>query len=190
MDKPLTPPQIRDADLPRSLRGFDIDATRGLLASAAAALASATRERDDLRNRVEQLSEQAARNPTDAERLGAVLLTAKRAADDLLAKANQEAAEIRAGADELRADAERRRDDLFARARTEADGLVREAAVSVELLGQEADKLRRSISMHRQELVTFLRTALEQLDGVESLGSAVAEPPRLDGELLAQLPTE
>ena len=51
MAKPLTPPQIRDVELPRSLRGYDVDATRGLLANAAAALAAVTRERDDLRKR-------------------------------------------------------------------------------------------------------------------------------------------
>ena len=53
MAKPLTPPQIRDAELPRSLRGFDVDATRELLANVAGTLAAVTRERDDLRKQVE-----------------------------------------------------------------------------------------------------------------------------------------
>lgn len=190
MSKPLTPPQIRDAELPRALRGFDVDATRGLLADAAGALGAVTRERDDLRKQVEELSVQASRNPTDAERLGAVLLTAKRAGDDLLAKAADDAAEIRAAAEKIRADAERQRDELIVRARAKADVMVRDAGAAVESLGHEAEELRRSISAHREEFVAFLRSALEQLDGVESLRPDVPEPRGLDGELLAQLPSE
>ena len=163
------------------LRGFDIDATRGLLAEAAGALSAVTRERDDLRKQVEELSAQAARNPTDAERLGAVLLTAKRAGDDLIAKAAEEAAEIRAGAERLQADAESRRDALLAQARSEADAMVQQAASTVDALGHEADELRRAIAAHRQEFVAFLRSALEQLDGVESLRPAAPEPAGLDG---------
>ena len=87
MAKPLTPPQIRDAELPRALRGFDVEATRAVLADAASALSAVTRERDDLRKQVDELGAQASRNPTDAEQLGAVLLTAKRAGDELIAKA-------------------------------------------------------------------------------------------------------
>ncbi len=189
MAKPLTPPQIRDAELPRALRGFDVEATRGLLAEVAGALTAVTRERDDLRKQVEELSVQAARNPTDAEQLGAVLLTAKRAGDDLIAKATEEAVEIRSEAERLLADAERQQAGLLAEARARADALVREAAATVDSLGQEAEELRRSISAHREEFIAFLRSALEQLEGVESLAPA-AEPAGLDGELLAQLPAQ
>lgn len=196
MAKPLTPPQIRDAELPRSLRGFDVDATRGLLANVAGALAAVTRERDDLRKQVEALSVQASQNPTDAERLGAVLLTAKRAGEDLVAKAADEAEEIRAGAEQMRAEVETERAELAGRARAEADAMVGEAAATVESLKREAEELRHSIAARRQELVTFLQSALDQLEEVESARPAVAEPTEptqstgLDGELLAQIPSE
>ncbi len=196
MAKPLTPPQIRDAELPRSLRGYDVDATRELLASVAGALAGVTRERDDLRKQVEGLTVEASENPTDAERLGAVLLTAKRAADDLVAKAAGEAEEIRAGTEQMRAEVESERAELSARARAEADALIREAAAKVESLEREAEELQESIAARRQELVTFLQSALDQLEEVESVSPAVAEPTEptqstgLDGELLAQLPSE
>ena len=196
MAKPLTPPQIRDAELPRSLRGFDVDATRELLANVAGTLAAVTRERDDLRKQVEALSVQASENPTDAERLGAVLLMAKHTGDDLVAKATEEAAEIRAGSEQMRAEVERERAELAAKARAEADAMVSEAAATVESLGREAEELRRSIAARRQELVAFLQSALQELEDVESVGPAVAEPPEptqatgLDGELLAQLPSE
>ena len=189
MAKPLTPPQIRDAELPRALRGFDVHATRGLLADAAAALSAVTRERDDLHKQVEELSVRASQNPTDAERLGAVLLTAKRAADELIAKAEEDAASIRTDAELAQADAERKRNELFVQARAQADELVKDAAAKVESLGREAEEQRRSISAHREEFVAFLRSALEQLESVESLRSKVA-PRDLDGELLAQLPSE
>lgn len=195
MAKPLTPPQIRDAELPRSLRGFDVDATRGLLANVAGALAAVTRERDDLRKQVDALSVQASQNPTDAERLGAVLLTAKRAGEDLVAKATDEAAEIRADSEQMRAEVEIERVELLARVRAEADTMVREAATTVEALKREAEELRQSIAARRQELATFLQSALDQLQEVESERPAVeaAEPTQttgLDGELLAQIPTE
>ncbi len=189
MAKPLTPPQIRDAELPRALRGFDVHATRGLLADAAAALSAVTRERDDLHKQVEELSVRASQNPTDAERLGAVLLTAKRAADELIVKAEEDAARIRADAELAQADAERKRNELFVQARAQADELVKDAAAKVESLGREAEEQRRSISAHREEFIAFLRSALEQLESVESLRSKVA-PRDLDGELLAQLPSE
>lgn len=188
--QPLTPPQIRDADLPRALRGFDVTATRSLLADAASALSALTRERDDLRARVEELAAVASRNPTDAEQLGAVLLTAKRAGEDLIAKATEEAATVRDVAEKLRADARRDREQILAQARAEADGMVRDAGAAAEALRQEAEELRHSTSAHREQFATFLRAAIAQLDGVETLGPQNAEPPRLDGELLRQLPSE
>jgi len=189
MAKPLTPPQIRDAELPRALRGFEVEATRSLLADAASALSAVTRERDDLRKQVEELGEQAARNPTDAEQLGAVLLTAKRAGDELIAKAAEDAAEIRAEAEQARVDAEKQRTSLLVQAQAQADDLVREGAATAQSLAQEAEELRHSIGVHRQEFVTFLRSALNQLENVESARPAVAETGDLDGELLAQLPS-
>ncbi len=190
MAKPLTPPQIRDAELPRSLRGFEVDATRALLADAASALSAVTRERDDLRKQVDELGAQASRNPTDAEQLGAVLLTAKRAGDELIAKASEDAAEIRAEAERKDVEAEKQRTSLLVQAQAEADELVREGAATAQSLAQEAEGLQHSIAVHRQEFVTFLRSALNQLESVESARPAVAETGDLSGELLAQLPSE
>lgn len=189
MAKPLTPPQIRDAELPRALRGFDVEATRAVLADAASALSAVTRERDDLRKQVDELGAQASRNPTDAEQLGAVLLTAKRAGDELIAKASEDAAAIRAEAEQTLVDAEKQRTSILVQAQAQADDLVREGAATAQSLDQEAEELRHSITVHRQEFVTFLRSALNQLEHVESARPAVAETGDLDGELLAQLPS-
>ena len=99
-----------------------------------------------------------------------MLLTAKRAGDDLVAKAAEEAEEIRADAEQMRAEVESERIELSARARAEADALVGEAAAKVESLAREAEELRRSIAARRQELVAFLQSALHQLEDVESVG--------------------
>jgi cell division septum initiation protein DivIVA len=184
MTRPLTPQQIQNAELPRSLRGFDVQVTRNLLARAAESLSAVARERDDLRQRLATLSEQASVVPTDAETIGAVLLTAKRAADELLTNASQKAAAIRAAA-------ETERTEMLAQARAQADALSSDAAATLAALRNEDESLRRSISANREEFVTFLRSALEQLDRVESVSHAMPAPQTgLDGELLAQLPTE
>jgi cell division septum initiation protein DivIVA len=184
MTRSLTPQQIQNAELPRSLRGFDVEVTRNLLARAAESLSAAVRERDDLRQQLAALVAQTPVIPTDAETIGAVLLTAKRAADELLTDASQKAAAIRA-------DAETERTEMLAQARAQADALSSDAAATLTALRDEDESLRRSISANREEFVTFLRSALEQLERVESVGHArPAAQPGLDGELLAQLPTE
>jgi cell division septum initiation protein DivIVA len=183
MNSHLTPQQIRDADLPTSRRGFDEGATRGLLVAAAAALSAAVRERDDLLKQVAELSKQVAENPTDAETIGAVLMVAHRAAEDLLAKAAEEAAEIHAGG-------ERQRDELLVQARGQIEALVADAGAGIQALRDEDASLRRSISTYRQELAHFLRSSLAQLEEVDSFGPQPTEPRALDGELFLQLPSE
>jgi cell division septum initiation protein DivIVA len=177
-----TPQEIREAELPKALRGFDEDATRQLLGEAAASLTAASRERDDLRRQVEELQKTVSASPSEAELIGRVLLTANHVAEDLLEKARAEAASIRR-------DAEAQRDDLFERAQLQADARVAEANARVEVLRAEDASLQRSISEHRQELVTFLRGALDRLDELHPLAGKTAEQG-LDGALLAQLPSE
>lgn len=168
-------------DFPRARRGFDEAATRGFLADAARVLGDVTRERDELQRQVDELSKHAAQHPTDAERIGDVLMAAHRACEDLLARATDEAAHIRATADS-------ERDDLFIRAQVHANAMVAEAATAVEALRHEDEELRRAIGICRRELVLFLQSSLAQLEEVESFGPAV--PKELDGELLLRLPTE
>jgi cell division septum initiation protein DivIVA len=182
MARRLTPQQIEHAELPRAFRGFDSDATRGILSAAASSLGAMTRERDDLQKQVDDLTK-AAEGPTDAERLGAVLLTAKRMADNLLAQATEESAA-------LRASAETECETLIARARYQAERIEVEATERLEAARREDVELRRSISAHREEFATFLRSAIAQLEGGESSMPSAVEPTELDGDLLAQLPSE
>lgn len=182
MQKPLTPQQLWDVELPRSRRGYDELATRKVLAEAAAALSAMIQERDDLRRKVEELRRRPVETTTDAETIGAVLVTAKGVADDLVAQAKEEAAAIRA-------EAESKRDEIYDRTRAEAEAKMSEAVAGLEALRREDAELRHSISMHHQEFVTFLKSALAQLEGVESF-TAGAEPAELHGALLSRLSSE
>ena len=78
----------------------------------------------------------------------------------------------------------------FVQAQDDADALATDAAASVESLKHEEERLRHSLATYRQEVVLFLRAALEQLDGIEALDRSRAEAPKLDGELLTRLPSE
>jgi cell division septum initiation protein DivIVA len=197
-----TPQQIRSAELPRALRGFDEEATRNLLDDAAGALATAIRERDDLQRRVEPLQRrveelsagaEAPETPTQAEAIGKVLLTANQLAEELVAKATDEAAAIRR-------DAETARDDLLARARSEAEELLGQALTeadaraatatrTVEALKEKEEALRRSIAKHHEELVAFLRGALAQLADFEQLNPGASDSAGLDDQLLSRVPS-
>jgi cell division septum initiation protein DivIVA len=182
MDRPLTPQQLWDVELPHSRRGFDETATRKILTEAAGALSSMTRERDDLRKEVEELRQRLSDTPANAETIGAVLVTAKGVADELVAQAKEEAAAIRARA-------ESKRDEIYARAQAEAETKMSDAAAGIEALRQQDAELRGSIYVHRKEFAAFLQSALDQLDGVESF-TAGPEATGLDGELLARLSPE
>jgi cell division initiation protein len=167
-----TPEQILATELPRARRGFEETATRRLLVEVATSLSAMTRERDDLRKRVNELDEQISKDPNSAEALGTVILSANRAAEDLVLKATDEAA------------------TLLAEAELRAEKVVSEATASVESLRASEESLRHSIAERRQELVTFLQSAVEQLDAFGTLSPMPAEEHDLDGDLLSRLPAE
>jgi cell division septum initiation protein DivIVA len=172
--------QIRNAELPRARRGYEEEATRRLLSDAARALDQATSERDELRKQIEQLTRTVEEKSTDAETIGAVLMTAQGVADDLVAKATAEASEIRERA-------QLERDELLVEARGEAEANAAQATAGLESLRAEDEAMRRSISARRQELAGFLRGALAQLDALEGLAPPELE---LDGALLDRLPSD
>jgi cell division septum initiation protein DivIVA len=167
-----TPEQILATELPRARKGFEETATRRLLVEAATSLSAATRERDDLRRRVLELNEQISADPNSPESVGTVILTANRAAEDLILAATDEAA------------------TLLAQAEVQAEAVVAEATASVESLRTAEASLRHSIAERRQELISFLQSAVGQLDAFGPLASLPAEEPDLDGELLSRLQAE
>ncbi|MGH3002410.1 MAG: DivIVA domain-containing protein [Gaiellaceae bacterium] len=176
-----TPQEIRDAELPKARRGFDETATRELLAEAAAGLTAANRERDDLQRQVDELKKTVAESPTEAELIGRVLLTANHVAEDLVEKAREEAEKIRQSA-------ETRQREVVELAQLHADAQLTELTARIESLRGEEALLQRSIAAHRNELVTFLRSALQQLDGLEPPRPQQVSTAGLEGDLLSQLP--
>lgn len=144
----LTPQEIRDAQLPRSLRGYEEGATRRLLGDVAAAYERSVNqcdelrrqldeqeagridpeehefleaERDELRDRVNELTKAAKSGGGDAEKVAAERdkLVAER--DGLAAERDELTAardEIAAERDELRKRADKLAKDLAARERT------------------------------------------------------------------------
>ena len=180
---PMTPHQVKNAELPRGFRGFDEAATRQHLMAAAAELTRVLAECERLQKQVDALKQADVTDPTSAESLGSVLLTAKRAADDLLADATVDAARIREAA-------ERERMELVARTRIDADAQVAEATARLGTVRAEEQSLRAAVAAQREELAIFLRAAARQLASLEELSAGTAGRADLDDQLLAQLPSE
>jgi cell division septum initiation protein DivIVA len=161
-----TPEELLKADLPRSFRGFDENATADLIERAAAALSEALAERDALQAKVAELEQNGASPATavgghsraELEQVGSALLTAHRAAERLLADAKQEAdALTEAGTAEVQELARRAEQEIALR-RSEAERRIE------ELQAQET-QLLEAIALRCQELATFVRQAFDQLLG-------------------------
>jgi cell division septum initiation protein DivIVA len=143
---PMSDPNaIRNASLPKSLRGFDEAATRKLLDDVGGVVESLAAEREQLRRQVETLQTevlQAQIGPVsggDAESpevLGNAILAAKRAGEQLVAAAQEEANQI------------------VAAARGEADRLIEDArAFGADLrheLEQERERIQRERADHER----------------------------------------
>jgi cell division initiation protein len=165
---PLTPHEIRQRELPRSLRGYREAETRQLIEEAAAAYDAALAE-------LERARESASRRESDDEAIVNALLTAERAAEETVAEAKQEAAailaEARATAEKMTAEAKAARDELVPehesmveQARAEA-ALIRSATErQVEGLRQEQQRLHASIESMRERFITLVEAALARLE--------------------------
>src|SRR4026208_2051143 len=93
----LTPVEIRHITLPRRPLGYERRATDELLADVAASFEHVWRERADLRDELEELESELARQKELEQALRNTLLSAERMADDMRAQARPAAAVIVAG---------------------------------------------------------------------------------------------
>jgi cell division septum initiation protein DivIVA len=168
------PKQIRDAPLPHSFRGFDEDATRGLLDRVARAHQALLVECERLRAelalvRAEQHS--VPRQPvSEADEAGAMtemLLAAKRTADQIVDSANRKAGE-------LLASAERERGEILDNATKDAESRSAGLRAEVESLSRERDWLHNMIAQERGAFTEVLQRALRELDRPS------VEPPQVD----------
>ena len=188
----IRPSAIRNASLPKSLRGFDENATRKLLGEVAAVVESLTAERENLRRQVETLQAANSYEPTEAalepaespEALGSAILAAKRAGEELIAAAQEEANRILAAA---AAEAERLAED----ARASMNDAERELAQDRATLERQRADHERTVSewsanveAEREETVLRARAEAESLlaaheDRVSELRQEADEVSRL-----------
>lgn len=153
--KHITPEQIRDASLPKSLRGFDETATRELLADVAATVKQLTSERDELRRQLDETSSPSA-DSVDPLAIGNALLTAQRAGEALVAEAQEAAARIAA-------DAQEKADGLVEQARRTAAEIEQQHGERRAELEREHDRLRDELGGLQASVDAERRMALARV---------------------------
>jgi chromosome segregation protein len=185
---------LREAELRRAVRGVDREQVRELLDQAADLLASAVREQKELRRELERLQ---AANDDDA--IAKALVTATRTAEEIVARAREEAASITAEAEtqtaalleqaaavveqreqeaaaareqyELEAAAARKRlEEEHESVRAEAEAALAGARRELAHLEEEEVRLRALMAETERRFVEIARAALEELERLGSGG--------------------
>ncbi|HXV96145.1 MAG TPA: DivIVA domain-containing protein [Gaiellaceae bacterium] len=143
----LTPVEIRHVRIGRRPLGYERPGVDRLLDDIAASYEDVWRDRADLRDEIERLEGELQRQREIEEALRNTLLSAERMADELRARAHQEA-------------------DLIVE---EARARAREIAASAEAEEQRVrDEIRRLRALEtdvRAEFRAFLTSSLERLEG-------------------------
>jgi cell division initiation protein len=143
----LTPVEIRHVELGRRLLGYDCKATDKLLADVASSFEQVWRERADLRDEIEELESELARQKEIEGALRNTLLSAERMADDVRGHARREA------------------DVIVSEARSTARDIVSGAENERERIQSEIRRLRTLEVDVRAEYRAFLVAALDRLEG-------------------------
>jgi cell division initiation protein len=143
----LTPVEIRHVKLGRRLFGYDRKATDRLLEDIVASFEEVWRERADLRDEIEELEGELARQKEIEGALRNTLLSAERMADDVRGHARREA------------------DVIVAEARSTARDIVSGAENERERIHGEIRRLRTLEVDVRSEYRAFLVAALDRLEG-------------------------
>jgi cell division initiation protein len=143
----LTPVEIRHLHLGRRLLGYDRQATDRVLEEIAASFEDVWRERADLRDENERLESELSRQREIEEALRSTLLSAERLADELRARAHQEA------------------DLIVEEARVRAREIGGKAEAERERVHAEIKRLRSLEIDVRADYRAFLLAALERLEG-------------------------
>ena len=168
---PLTAQQIRDAELPRSLRGYEEAATRPLLGELAAAYDQSVNQCDELRRKVEEL-ESAHIDPEKH----ALVVAERDALSQRIGQLDAESAKSSADMDALLAE----RDGLRKRADELAAELTEQERTATP---NERDELRQRVEELEQALAGY--TESEQ-----ALTRALVAASRAGEELVKEAETE
>jgi cell division initiation protein len=143
----LTPVEIRHVKLGRRPLGYDRKATDDVLADIVTSFEQVWRERADLRDEIEELEAELARQKEIEGVLRNTLISAERMADDVRTQARREA------------------DVIIAEARASARDIVSGAGAERERIHGEIRRLRALEVDVRAEYRAFLASALERLEG-------------------------
>jgi cell division initiation protein len=143
----LTPVEIRHVKLGRGLFGYDRTETDRLLADIVTSFEQVWRERADLRDEMEELEAELARQKEIEGALRNTLISAERMADDVRTQARREA------------------DVIIAEARASARDIVSGAENERERVHSEVRRLRTLEVDVRADYRAFLVSALDRLEG-------------------------
>lgn len=148
----LTPVEIRHVKLGRRPLGYERAAVEHLLEEVASSFEDVWRERADLRDEIERLESELHRQREIEEALRSTLLSAERMADELRARAHQEA------------------DLIVEEARARARDVAAAAESEHERTRSEIRRLQALEADVRAEYRAFLSAALERLEGDAAAG--------------------
>jgi cell division initiation protein len=143
----LTPVEIRHVKLGRRLFGYERGGTDSLLAEIVTSFEEVWRERADLRDEIEELGGELARQKEIEGALRNTLISAERMAEDVRGQARREA------------------DVIIAEARSVARSVVSGAETERERIHREIRRLRTLEVDVRADYRAFLVAALDRLEG-------------------------
>lgn len=184
--------RFRGVELRRAVRGVDAEQARELLGEAAELLAAAGREQSELRRELERI-----RAANDEEAIAKALLTATRAADEVVAEAHEQAGRITTDAEaqaaklleQVTAQTQKREQETEAArkqfeqelaatrkahekelesARAGANAALANAREELERLEKHADQLRSLVADLERRIVEIAEGALEELAAFEA----------------------
>jgi cell division initiation protein len=156
----IAPSEVQDQELKGRLRGYNRGAVEKLLHDVVTSYEQVWRERDDLRDRVEQLEKELAPLREAERHLSESLITAERAAAEVRAQAAREA------------------DELLAQARVDGEARQSETKAEQGRLKNEIDRLEMVERELQASLRAFLLAGLELVEDREAAPSApVVEAP-------------
>ena len=144
----LTPVEIRHVKIGRRPLGYERPSVDRLLDDIASSYEDVWRDRADLRDEIEQLDSELQRQREAEEALRNTLLSAERMADELRARAHQEA------------------DLIVEEARAKAREIAASAEAEEQRVRDEIRRLRVLETDVRAEFRAFLASALERVQGV------------------------
>jgi cell division initiation protein len=143
----LTPVEIRHVKLGRRLLGYERKRTETLLAEIVTSFEDVWRERADLRDEIEELGGELARQKEIEGALRNTLISAERMAEDVRGQARREA------------------DVIVSEARSIARSIVSAAETERERIHGEIRRLRTLEVDVRADYRAFLVAALDRLEG-------------------------